>query len=134
MQHVLLSGCDCNTVGTISGSTSCADETGDSCSCSGTDGYSGGLSGKCDDCLDGWYWTSSDSTCTSCDCNTVGTIGGSSSCADETGDSCSCSGTDGYSGGLSGKCDDCLDGWYWTSSDSTCTSKYLFTIKLRIRN
>ena len=69
-----------------------------------------------------------------CDCNTVGTIGGSTSCADETGDSCSCSGTDGYSGGLSGKCDDCLDGWYWTSSDSTCTSKYLFTIKLRIRN
>ena len=65
MQHVLLSGCDCNTVGTISGSTSCADETGDSCSCSGTDGYSGGLSGKCDDCLDGWYWTSSDSTCNS---------------------------------------------------------------------
>ena len=54
----------------------------------------------------------------------MGTIEGSSTCEDETG-ICTCDTSQGYSGGNSGKCNDCLDGWYWTTSDSTCTSKKL---------
>ena len=69
-----------------------------------------------------------------CDCNVMGTIEGLSTCEDETG-ICTCDTSQGYSGGNSGKCNDCLDGWYWTTSDSTCTSKklsYFIHIVLRI--
>ena len=54
-----------------------------------------------------------------CDCNLSGTSGGSSMCDDDTG-ICNCDANQGYDGD---KCDDCLVGWYWTASDSTCTSK-----------
>ena len=40
-------------------------------------------------------------------------------CDDDTG-ICNCDASQGYDGD---KCDDCLVGWYWTASDSTCTSK-----------
>ena len=62
-----VSGCGCNMLG-ISGTTSACDGEGIctcTCDCDASQGYSGGLSGKCDDCLDNWYWTTADNTCTS---------------------------------------------------------------------
>ena len=61
-----------------------------------------------------------------CGCNLSGTMGGSSTC-DETG-ICTCDASAGYSGGQNDKCDDCLDGWYWTASDSTCRSKIISSL------
>ena len=137
-QNVLIKiGCGCNLVGTRDSSGRCNVQTG-LCICNAGLGYTGD---KCDDCLDGWYLNDSDNTCTSkiirfskdanvseenvclsgCDCNLSGTIGGSPAC-DETG-LCTCDASQGYSGGDNGKCDDCLDGWFWTTSNSTCTSK-----------
>ena len=126
----------------------CDEDTG-MCTCAASLGYSGGENNKCDACLDGWIWTASDSTCTGkfffwkittflvdlfltmfwisdCGCNLSGTMGGSSTC-DETG-ICTCDASAGYSGGQNGKCDDCLDGWYWTASDSTCRSKIISSL------
>ena len=31
------------------------------------------------------------------------------------------------------KCDECLDGWYWTAGDMTCTSK-LHTLTITFKN
>ena len=56
-----------------------------------------------------------------CSCNTVGTTGSSSDCVDETGD-CTCATSLGYSGQM---CSDCMSGWYWTSTESTCTGMRL---------
>ena len=50
-----------------------------------------------------------------CSCNTTGTSGNSDECADESGD-CSCASN--YSGSM---CSTCVSGYYWTSSDKTCT-------------
>ena len=50
--------CSCNTVGTTSSSSECADTSGD-CTCA--TGYSGQM---CSSCISGWYWTSTASTCT----------------------------------------------------------------------
>ena len=57
-----------------------------------------------------------------CQCNTVGTVGGSAECTDDAG-ICSCDSDMGYQGN---KCDDCLDGWYWTAGENSCTSKLSF--------
>ena len=54
----LWTDCSCNTAGTTSGSSECADTSGD-CTCA--TGYSGQM---CDSCISGWYWTSTASTCT----------------------------------------------------------------------
>ena len=54
-----------------------------------------------------------------CDCNTLGTVDGSS-CVGEDG-TCDCDSSLGYSGD---KCDMCGDGWL-LQSDSTCRSKFL---------
>ena len=35
---------------------------------------------------------------------------------------CDCNASQGYSAGVNGKCDGCLDGWYLTTEDSSCTS------------
>ena len=64
LQNELLSGCGCNTIGTSGSSSTCTDQDG-LCNCASSLGYSGGASGKCDDCFSGWYWTSGDSMCNS---------------------------------------------------------------------
>ena len=51
--------CECNLSGTLSGSSSCTDNDGD-CQCNTTQGYTGT---KCDECLGGWWWLTSNRTC-----------------------------------------------------------------------
>ena len=58
MSHFFL-GCECNLSGTVSGSSACTDNDGD-CLCAIEQGYTGT---KCDECLEGWWWMSSDRTC-----------------------------------------------------------------------
>ena len=58
MQNVFLSDCDCNTIGTIGGSTSCTDTVGQ-CSCD--TGYMGTT---CEECMPDFYLSAA-STCTS---------------------------------------------------------------------
>ena len=65
--YLFFAGCGCNLSG-IKGSTATCDESGACtcvCDCDASLGYSGGDSGNCDDCLDGWYWTEDDTSCTS---------------------------------------------------------------------
>ena len=52
-------GCECNLSGTVSGSSACTDNDGD-CLCDVAQGYTGT---KCEECLGGWWWMSSDRTC-----------------------------------------------------------------------
>ena len=62
-----------------------------------------------------------------CDCNSLGTSGTSSNC-DGSGTcscTCDCDASLGYSAGDDAKCTDCLDGWYWTEADQSCTGNYL---------
>ena len=111
MQQII-SDCECNISGTEDRASDCTDEDGQ-CLCSSGNGYSGS---KCDDCLTGWYWTSSDKMCTDCSCNTTGTTGASSFCTDEEG-FCSCASSAGFTGS---KCNECLEGWYWSGTERSC--------------
>ena len=54
-----------------------------------------------------------------CICNIVGTTAASSDCSDMSGQ-CMC--ISGYTGFM---CSECISGWYWTSSESSCTGRSL---------
>jgi len=57
-------------------------------------------------------------TCTDCSCNTTGTTGASSECADTSG-ACTCATSSGYSGS---KCDECVFGRYFNQPTRDCSS------------
>ena len=126
------SECICNLMGTEKFDCSCDCITGQ-CNCDNIKGYTGLL---CDDCLSGFYLTYN-TTCNGmfdnqtftfaqslyvlayfleCECNLSGTVSGSSSCTDNDGD-CPCDIVKGYTGT---KCDECLGGWWWLTSNRTC--------------
>lgn len=51
----------------------------------------------------------------------LGLSGTSATCVGDTCTCvCTCTASQGYNGDT---CEECLDEWYWTSSDSTCNSK-----------
>ena len=60
---IWLSGCGCHLAGArgAEGFTEACNEIGE-CYCDDSLGYTGD---KCDECLDGWYWSNTDRTCTS---------------------------------------------------------------------